>query len=255
MKTESMILRQSLQNRIVHWGVAFSTFILIASGIFQMPVSKRYMINELPLMAWSGDYHISLMLHYVGAFGLIFFVVFHLYFHIARAEFDIFPKKGDGVKSLKIIKAMLFGGVEPKSEKYLPEQRLAYFFIGLVLLLLIITGLIKTLKNLAGWNISDSLYLWSAQLHNLGMFLIILGIIGHLMAFVFKANRPLLRAMFSGKVDSHYIVERHSLWQEGVKMARDKVAENNIDSISCHTKPLGEVSKDLESTRDISPFS
>ena len=126
-----MILRQSLQNRIVHWGVAFSTFILIASGIFQMPVSKRYMINELPLMSWSGDYHISLMLHYVGAFGLIFFVAFHLYFHIARAEFDIFPKKGDGVKSLKIIKAMLFGGEEPKSEKYLPEQRLAYFFIGL----------------------------------------------------------------------------------------------------------------------------
>ncbi|EOX1263710.1 hypothetical protein [Campylobacter upsaliensis] len=44
-----MILRQSLQNRIVYWGVAVSTFILIASGMFQMPVSKRYMINELPL--------------------------------------------------------------------------------------------------------------------------------------------------------------------------------------------------------------
>lgn len=167
------------------------------------------------------------MLHYVGAFGLIFFVAFHLYFHIARAEFDIFPKKGDGVKSLKIIKAMLFGGQEPKSEKYLPEQRLAYFFIGLVLLLLIVTGLIKTLKNLAGWNLSDSLYLWSAQLHNLGMFLIILGIIGHLAAFIFKANRPLLRAMFSGKVDSAYIVERHSLWQEGVEMVEGiKMVEN-----------------------------
>lgn len=102
-----------------------------------------------------------------------------------------------------------------------------------MLLLLIVTGLIKTLKNLAGWNLSDSLYLWSAQLHNLGMFLIILGIIGHLMAFVFKANRPLLRAMFSGKVDSHYIVERHSLWQEGVEMVEGvemaegiKMAEN-----------------------------
>ncbi|MBS4240189.1 cytochrome b/b6 domain-containing protein [Campylobacter vulpis] len=218
-KIKKMILRQSLQNRIVHWGVAVSTFALIISGMFQMPVSKRYMINELPLMAWSGDYHISLIMHYVGAFSLIFFVSFHLFFHIARAEFDIFPKKGDGVKSLKIIKTMLFGGVEPKSEKYLPEQRLAYFFIGLVLLLLISTGLIKTAKNLAGWNLSEGLYFWSAQLHNLGMILIILGIIGHLAAFIFKANRPLLRAMFSGKVDANYIKERHSLWEEGVKMA------------------------------------
>lgn len=73
-------------------------------------------------------------------------MAFHLFFHIARAEFDIFPKKGDGVKSLKIIKVMLFGGVEPKSEKYLPEQRLAYFFIGLVLLLLITQDSLKRLK-------------------------------------------------------------------------------------------------------------
>lgn len=51
------------------------------------------------------------------------------------------------------------------------------------------------------------------------MILIILGIIGHLVAFIFKANRPLLRAMFSGKVDANYIKERHSLWKEGVKMA------------------------------------
>ncbi len=32
-------------------------------------------------------------------------------------------------------------------------------------------------------------------------------------------------------------------------MARDKVAENNLDSISCHTKPLGEVSH-IESTQN-----
>ncbi|MCR2102133.1 hypothetical protein CUPS4256_02545 [Campylobacter upsaliensis] len=48
-KLKKMILHQSLQNRIVYWGVVVSTFILIASGMFQMPVSKRYMINELPL--------------------------------------------------------------------------------------------------------------------------------------------------------------------------------------------------------------
>lgn len=220
-KSQIKIQRQTLQNRIVHWGIAISTFSLIITGLFQLPIAKRYMINELPLMAWSGDYHISLIAHYIGAVGLVVFVVFHLYFHIARREFDIFPKKGDLKKSAQIIKAMLFGGAEPPSEKYLPEQRLAYAFIGFVLLLLIITGLIKTFKNLAGFNLSDSVYFWVAQLHNLGFALIIFGIIGHLSAFIFKANRPLLSAMFSGKVDAHYVLHRHSLSKEDCEMAKN----------------------------------
>lgn len=229
MNPKATILRQSLQNRIVHWGIALSTFSLILSGIFQMPIAKRYMINELPLLAWSGDYHISLIVHYVGAFFLIFFVAFHCYFHFMRREFDILPKKGDGIKSWLVVKAMVLGGDEPPSEKYLPEQRLAYLFIGLVLLLLIITGLVKTFKNLAGIHISDSLFYWIATLHNLGLVLIIFGIIGHLFAFVFKENRPLLRAMFSGKVLADYILKRHSLWKEGCRRAQSaKEKENTL---------------------------
>lgn len=225
--TQVKITRQSLQNRIVHWGIALSTFSLIITGLFQLPISKRYMINELPLMSWSGDYHIGLVVHYIGAVGLIVFVVFHLYFHIARREFDIFPKRGDVKKSVQIIKAMLFKGDEPPSEKYLPEQRLAYAFIGATLLLLIITGLIKTFKNLAGFNLNDGVYFWVAQLHNLGFVLIIFGIIGHLAAFIFKANRPLLSAMFSGKVSAEYILHRHSLSDEckSAKNALQKAQE------------------------------
>ena len=79
---EIKIQRQSLQNRAVHWGIALSTFLLIITGLFQLPISKRYMINELPLMAWSGDYHISLVAHYVGAVVFCAFIAFHLYFHI-----------------------------------------------------------------------------------------------------------------------------------------------------------------------------
>lgn len=97
---EAKIQRQSAQNRIVHWGVAISIFGLIFSGILQMPISKRYMLNELPLMAWSGDYSISLVVHYVFAIALLFFVGFHLMFHFGRKEFDILPKKGDLVKAL-----------------------------------------------------------------------------------------------------------------------------------------------------------
>ncbi|RAX57095.1 hypothetical protein CCZ01_07055 [Helicobacter monodelphidis] len=214
------IKRQSLQNRIVHWGIAFSTFSLILSGIFQMPVAKRYMVNELPFLAWSGDYHTTLIVHYIGAFFLIFFIFFHLFFHLYRREFDIFPKRGDTLKSIQVIKAMLTGRKEPPSEKYLPEQRLAYFGIGLVLLILIITGLIKTFKNLAGINMPEWLYFWSAQIHNFGMILIILGIIGHLAAFIFRENRNLLGGMFSGRVGADYTLHRHSLWTEGCNEAK-----------------------------------
>lgn len=226
---EIKIQRQSLQNRAVHWGIALSTFLLIITGLFQLPISKRYMINELPLMAWSGDYHISLVAHYVGAVVFCAFIAFHLYFHIARREFDIFPKRGDFKKSAQVIKAMLTNGEEPRSEKYLPEQRLAYAFIGFTLLLLLVTGLIKSFKNLAGFNLSESAYFWVAQLHNLGFVLIIFGIIGHLAAFIFKANRPLLSSMFSGKVSAKYILHRHTLSKDECERAEKAIKKAQKD--------------------------
>ena len=70
---------------------------------------------------------------------------------------------------------------------------------------------------------------WIATLHNLGFVLIIFGIIGHLFAFVFKENRPLLNAMFSGKVLAEYILKRHSLWEDGCKRAQSaKEKENTL---------------------------
>lgn len=207
------VYRQSLQNRIVHWGIAFSIFGLIVTGLFEMPIAKRYFINELPLMAWAGDYWLNLTLHYVFAFFLVFFGFFHIVFHSARGEFDAMPKKGDVKKSYLVIKAMVTGGEEPPSEKYLPEQRLAYLAIALNIAMLIITGLIKTYKNLLGFDISNGLYYWAATLHNVGFVLMILLIIAHLAAFLPKINRNLLPGMFSGKVDADYAKHRHSLWK------------------------------------------
>lgn len=180
------IKRQSLQNRIIHWGIAFSIFGLIFSGILQMPVAKRYMLNELPLMAWSGDYHISLVLHYIFAIILLTLGIFHIVYHSGMKEFDIIPKKGDFKRSIAVLKAMLLKTPEPPSEKYLPEQRLAYAGIVFIILLLVVTGIIKTYKNLSGYNLSEGVMFWATQLHNLGMFLMILAIIGHLATFIFK---------------------------------------------------------------------
>lgn len=208
MKT---VYRQSLRNRIVHWGIALSCFGLIFTGILQMPVAKRYGLAALG--EWTTDYFTTLPLHY--ACGIVFtaLCVFHVLIHALEGNFDIVPKKGDFGRSVAVIKAMITGAEEPPSEKYLPEQRLAWAAFVAAFSLVIVTGWLKTLKNLAGWDLADPVLFWLAQLHNLGMVLTIVLFLGHMAAFAFKPNRALLPAMMNGTVDADYAAHRHSLWR------------------------------------------
>ena len=224
-----LVLRQTFANRVIHWGVALSTFGLIITGIFQMPVAKRYNVDDIPGMAFAGDYWTTLNLHYLFAIVLIVCCVWHLVYHAVRGEFDIVPRKGDVVKSAKVIWAMASGGQEPASAKYLPEQRLAWLGFVLVLALLIVTGLIKTYKNILGFDIPSDFYFTCAMLHNLGMGLVMVLIGAHLLAFVPKINRFLLPAMFSGQVDADYVLHRHSDWKEGVLAAEKEKVKKKVD--------------------------
>lgn len=209
---QSKLLRQNLANRFVHWTTALSVLLLIITGLGQLPLYTRYNVTKLPGAEWLGNYFITIDLHYLAALALLFAVSFHIVNAFARREFDIFPRKGDMRASYQIIKAMFTKGKEPASDKYLAEQRVAYLFIGLSILLLIITGLIKTLKNVPGVDLPSTLLYWNTALHNLGTGLIIFGVIGHLAAFVFKENRPLIPGMFTGLINREYIKHRHSLW-------------------------------------------
>lgn len=224
----SKILRQSIANRFVHWTTALSVLLLIITGLGQLPLYTRYNVTKLPGAEWLGDYFITINLHYLGAIGLLFAASFHIIYAFARREFDIFPRKGDMKESYQIIKAMLTKGKEPASDKYLAEQRVAYLFIGLSLLLLIVTGLIKTLKNIPGLDLSHSLLYWNTALHNIGTGLIIFGVIGHLAAFLLKENRPLLPGMFTGSINREYVKHRHTLWY--VKLLRSgEINEINLN--------------------------
>lgn len=214
MNKSGRIKRHSLAVRFVHWSVAISTFLLIFSGLGQLPLYQRYMVDKIPGLTWSSNFHITLTLHYVAAVWLVFAAAFHIVYHSLRREFTILPRRGDVRESIIVIKAMLGLGEEPPADKYLAEQRVAYAFIAFNLLLLIVTGFIKVIKNFPGITFSDTLLDWATNLHNLGMVMIIVGIIAHLAAFIFKANRPLLPGMFTGYVDEEYVRKRHSLWYE-----------------------------------------
>lgn len=208
------ILRHSLLVRTVHWLTVLSTLLLFFSGIGQMPMYKRYMVSDLPGMAWTADYQMTLILHYVAAAVFVFTIVMHGVYHFIRKEYAMIPKKGDIKESLLIVKAMLGFGKEPPSGKFLAEQRLAYAFMAFTVLLLTVTGLIKVGKNFAFWQISESAMVWVTLLHNVGMVLMLFGIVAHLGAFIAKANRPLVPSIFTGYVSEEYIKERHSLWYE-----------------------------------------
>lgn len=216
-KTKSekkQIVRHSPTVRIIHWTVTISVFLLIFSGIGQMPMYKRYMLDQLPAMAWTSDYTVTLILHYVAAMALMAAAVFHLVYHGLRRDFNIIPRRGDLKESYLIIKAILTKSKEPPSHKYLAEQRLAYVFIAGSIALTIITGLIKVLKNLPSVSISSETLYWTTLFHNIGTFLVVFGIIAHLGAFIIKENRILLPGIFTGKVDLGYIKHRHSLWYQ-----------------------------------------
>ena len=229
-RTPHRIVRQCLGNRVAHWLVALSTFALIFSGFGQMPMYARYGLADLPKMAWTADYDLQLAIHTIAAIALMTGIAFHLVYALRRRRYDILPRRGDVKESAQIIAAMLGRGEEPESHKYLAEQRLAYAFIGANLLLVTATGVVKVVKNLPGITLPGPLVFSVTMVHNLTAMLLVLGVLAHLAAFAFKANRALLPAMISGRVDAAYARTRHGAWHrevaplesiEGTELAED----------------------------------
>jgi formate dehydrogenase gamma subunit len=219
------IYRQSLSNRLVHWGVVITIFSLIISGFGQMPMYKRYNIVKLPGAEWLGEYSITLVMHYIGAILLIFIVFYHMFVHFFKKEYDAVPKRGDVKESWKIIKAMVTKGEEPPSEKYLAEQRLAYLAIGVTILALVLTGFVKVAKNVSFIYIPHFIVYLSTAIHNIATFVLIFLIVAHLAAFIIKANRKLLPGMMTGYVDEEYVKHRHSKWY---KQLMNKKKQNSV---------------------------
>ncbi|GAB4244209.1 MAG: cytochrome b/b6 domain-containing protein [Thermoleophilia bacterium] len=228
---KNKIKRHGFSGRFVHWTVALSTIALVISGLGQLPLFKRYYVDQLPGLGWTSDFSVTLQIHYLAAAALTLAVVYHIVYHGLRREFSILPRRGDLKESYQIIKAMLGRGEEPDSDKYLAEQRVAYAFIGAAVLLVIGTGYLKVFKNFAGVDLPYWLLWTTTTLHNVAMFLIILGVLGHLAAFLFKENRALLPGMFSGKIDLHYARERHCLWCERLGIHGHHDPESSRDSL------------------------
>jgi cytochrome b subunit of formate dehydrogenase len=151
-------------------------------------------------------------------------MIFHALYHGWLGHRGLLPRKGDFRDSAKTILSMFGFGEEPKADKYLPEQRLAYVYLAGIGLILVITGIFKVLKNLPGVYFSPWFITAVTLIHTFATIFFLLGILAHVAALVFKVNRPMVKPIFTGKMDLEYARNRHPIWYERLK-GRSPVAE------------------------------
>jgi cytochrome b subunit of formate dehydrogenase len=208
----SVVLRHGPIELLEHWLLALSGFVLIFSGFGELPMYKRFMLTEVPGLAWAGDFFVNLKIHYLSGIVFVSIMVFHVIYHGWLGHQGLLPRKGDFTASIRTVLAMFGFGEEPKSDKYLPEQRLAYAYLGGVGLILVATGVVKILKNLPGVFFSPGFITSMTLIHTFATIFFLLGVLAHLAALVFKVNRPLARSIFTREVDLDYVRERHTVW-------------------------------------------
>jgi len=95
----------------------FLLFAMGLTGFAQMPIFKRYYIADIPGLAWLADFYATHYLHYIGAMGLFAFFVYVAvtYWGMMRRQFQL-----TGAAYIRIT----------------------------ILVLILITGIFRVLKNL-----------------------------------------------------------------------------------------------------------
>jgi cytochrome b subunit of formate dehydrogenase len=209
---QNLVVRHSKLELIEHWAIALSGLVLLLTGIFELPVGKRYYIIDIPGLGWSADFITSLYLHYAAALVFAMAAMFHVFYHGLRGETGLLPRKGDFSESITVIKSLFGFGEEPPMRKYLPEQRLAYAGMAFIILLLILSGLVKTYKNIYAPDMSHTVLLWATWIHNISFILFFLAFLAHMAAILLRPNWPMVRGIFTGKVRLDYARHRHPLW-------------------------------------------
>ena len=122
------------------------------------------------------------------------------------------PQKGDFRTSIAVIKSFFGKGKEPPFHKYLPEQRLAYAGMAFIIAMLILSGLVKTYKNIYAPDLSLTVVLTATWVHNIFFALFLLAFLAHMAAIALKPNRPMVRGILTGAVSLEYARHRHPLW-------------------------------------------
>ena len=222
IREKGRVIRHDVVELVEHWAIALSGLALVLSGMFEMPMASRYYITSVPGLAWSGDFIVSLSVHYAASIVFVAASLFHVVYHGMRGDRGMIPQKGDLRTSIEVMKSFFGKSKEPPFHKYLPEQRLAYAGMVFIIAMLILSGLVKTFKNVYAPDMAYAAVLWATWTHNIFFVLFVLAFMAHMAAIVLKPNRPMLRGILTGAVSLDYAVHRHPLWIAEIEGAKEK---------------------------------
>jgi cytochrome b subunit of formate dehydrogenase len=226
IREKGRVVRHSIVELIEHWAIALSGLALVLSGMFEMPMANRYYISSVPGLSWSADFIVSLKVHYVASIVFVSAALFHVVYHGMRGDRGMIPRKGDLHTSIEVMKSFFGKGKEPPFHKYLPEQRLAYAGMAAIIAMLIVSGLVKTYKNIYAPDMSYAVVLWATWVHNIGFVLFFFAFLAHMAAIVLKPNRPMLRGILTGAVRLDYAEHRHPLWVAEMETERKSATQS-----------------------------
>lgn len=66
---------------VFKWVYLVTLGALLFSGFGQMPIFKRYYLADLPGMAWTADFYVTLIIHYIAAAVFIGLSVYYLAYY------------------------------------------------------------------------------------------------------------------------------------------------------------------------------
>jgi len=207
-----LVRRHGSVELVEHWVLALSGLILLASGLLELPLGRRYYVTEIPSVTWAGDFFVVLYIHYAAAILFVAVAFFHLFYHGLLGHNGLIPRRGDLKAAIVVIKSLIGKAEEPPFHKYLPEQRIAYAGMAFIIAMLIFSGLVKTYDNLVNPQLPYILALTATWVHNVFSLFFFLTFLVHVTALAIRPNRPLIRGIFTGFVRLDYVHDRHKLW-------------------------------------------
>ncbi|MGD8389862.1 MAG: FeS-binding protein [Desulfobacteraceae bacterium] len=128
--------------RLVRWLFVLSFVVMAFSGFGQMPIFKRYYIADIPGMGWAADFYLTHTIHYLGAIFLLGFFAYLI------TEYLLSARRRSRLTAAGIVRILLLAG-------------------------LVVTGIVRVLKNLPDVTFSPGVTMF-VDIAHLGFMMIFL---------------------------------------------------------------------------------